>query len=406
MIRRKTIRIDYGWNMKKAWKLLKKKEHQNNKRTIIRVLLAVLAAAFVCVGCGTLVGNETGTVDGAWDLADSGENEMEVHFIDVGQGDATLIKAAGHNMLIDAGDNNHGTMVQLYLKKQGVEKLDYLVLTHVDEDHIGGADVIISKLDIENIFIGDFPKNNKTYRELLDSMAYKHMDYSIPKVGSEYRLGAARFTILAPNDTYEDANNSGIALILEHGEQSFLFSGDCEKEAEADILANGIDLHVDVYKAGHHGSSTSSSEAFLDAMTPKFAIISCAENNSYGHPHAETMNHLRERKIKVFRTDEQGSIVAYSDGENLTWNCSPSESWQQGEKTQADGAQGNAGNQKVTYAVNAGNGKIHIVGACAATGDGEGAMKHPVYFDTYEEAESYAMETAPEAEQRRCGNCW
>lgn len=380
-------------------------------RRICRLLAGVLLLACVCAGCtvtGKNIGGSASAEEaGSWDSKKTADSsEMEVHFIDVGQGDATLIKASGQYMLIDAGDNDHGTAVQLYLKKQGVGKLDYLILTHVDEDHIGGADVIISKFDIGNIFIGDFPKNNKTYRELMDSMAFKNMGYSIPEVGTEFRLGDAVFTILAPNDTYEDANNSGIALILKNGSNSFLFSGDCEEEAEADMISNGIDLDVDVYKAGHHGSSTSSSEAFLDAMTPRYAVISCAEDNSYGHPHAETMNHLRARNIRVFRTDEQGSIIAYSDGKDITWSCSPSDSWQQGEKKQNDASVQRNKADTVIYVVNEGNGRIHIDGACAATGDGKSAMKHPVYFDTYKEAETYSTQIKPELDQRRCGNCW
>ena len=265
------------------------------------------------------------------DSEDTAFSDMEVHFIDVGQGDATLIISDGHYMLIDAGDNSKGTTVQLYLTKLGVEKLDYLILTHTDADHIGGADVIVNKFDIDTIFMGDYKKENKTYEELIDAIEYKYMKYSVPEVGSEYQLGNAVFTILAPNDTYSDPNNSSIALLLKNGDDVFLFSGDCEEKAEADILANGIDIDCDVYQVGHHGSNTSSSKDFLDAMTPDYAVISCEEGNSYRHPHAETLNNLRAMDVKVFRTDEQGSIIAYSNWSGITWNCAPSESWKAGE---------------------------------------------------------------------------
>lgn len=259
--------------------------------------------------------------------------DMEVHYIDVGQGDATLIKADEQYMLIDAGDNEKGSAVQLYLQKQGVEKLDYLVLTHTDADHIGGADVIITKFEIDTVFLGDFKKENKTYEELVDAFAYKGLTYTTPEVGSEYKLGNASFKIVAPNKEYNDSNNNSIALLLENGDNRFLFTGDCEEEAEKDILANGLNLACDVYKLGHHGSNTSSSEAFLNAVAPTYGVISCAEGNTYGYPHAEPMNHLRGMGVEVFRTDEQGSIIAYSDGTDITWNCAPSESWQVGEKT-------------------------------------------------------------------------
>lgn len=304
----------------------KKKEKKNLRGGLVAVvvflLIAVLLTVFPQLGpAGMSSVNETGDASG-----------LEVHFIDVGQGDATLIKADGHAMLIDAGENDKGTAVQLYLQKQGVEQLDYLVLTHTDSDHIGGADVIVTKFDIGQIFMSDFKKDNKTYRELMDSMKYRHMTFITPEVGAEYELGSATFTVIAPNDTYEDANNSSMSLILDYGDTSFLFSGDCEEEAEQDMLANGLNLDVDVYQVGHHGSKSSSTEEFLDAMSPEYAVISCEEGNSYGHPHAKTLNNLRARGIRVFRTDEQGSIVACSDGKTIKWNCSPSESWQSGDR--------------------------------------------------------------------------
>lgn len=308
------------------------KNRQKNKSWLATLLMFICALAVLFFLNGNNGQQRTESVHGS---AASGDlsSGMEVHFIDVGQGDATLILADGHAMLIDAGDNSKGTAVQLYLQKQGVERLDYLVLTHTDSDHIGGADVIISKFDIGQIFLDDFKKDNKTYRELMESMKSRDMTFSTPEVGTEYELGDAVFTIIAPNDTYGDPNNSSIALILDYGENSFLFSGDCEEEAERDILENGMNLDVDVYQAGHHGSRTSSTEEFLDAMSPEYAVISCEEGNSYGHPHAQTLNNLRARRVKVFRTDEQGSIVAYSDGTDITWNCSPDDSWQAGEPT-------------------------------------------------------------------------
>lgn len=258
---------------------------------------------------------------------------LEVHFIDVGQGDATLIKADGQAMLIDAGENDKGTAVQLYLQKQGIDKLDYLVLTHPDADHIGGADVIITKFDIDTVFMTDFEKDgSKTYEDVINALDYKGLKAVTPEVGSEYSLGNAVFTIAAPNKTYDDSNNSSIALVLTNGAHTFLFTGDCEEEAEADILANGLDIDCDIYKVGHHGSSTSSSGEFLQAITPIYAIISCGEENSYGHPHAETLNNLRSMGVQIFRTDEQGSIVVASDGTQLTWNCAPSDTWQAGER--------------------------------------------------------------------------
>ena len=144
------------------------------------------------------------------------------------------------------------------------------------------------------------------------------------QTGSSFTLGAAVCTLLAPVSVYDDPNNSSIALLVEHGKNRFLFTGDAESAAEADMLeycqAKEISIQANVYKAGHHGSSSSSHEAFLDAVTPKVTVISCGVDNDYGHPHEETMKRFRDRGIQVFRTDEQGTVVAVSDGEQVMWN--------------------------------------------------------------------------------------
>lgn len=265
------------------------------------------------------------------DIAESPGN-LEVHFLDVGQADCTLIKCDGYTMLIDAGEDDQGTKIQNYLKKQGVEKLDYLVLTHPDSDHIGSADVILTKFETGMMFISDFEKETRIYIDLLQLMKDSQIEYLTPEVGDIYPLGSASFQILAPNDEYEDPNNTSIALLLTHGENSFLFTGDAEKSAEKDMLDNGLNLAADVFHAGHHGSKTSNTEDFMDAVNPQYVVISCGTDNSYGLPDAEVLNRFRQNGIKVYRTDEQGTIVVSSDGKQITFNASPSETWQAGEK--------------------------------------------------------------------------
>ena len=379
------------------------------------------------------------------------ESNMSVHFIDVDQADATLVICDGEAMLIDTGENSDGTKLQLYLTKQGVKNLKYLVLTHPDSDHIGGADVVITKFPIETVFMSDFVKDTRTYEDVINALEYKRLKWSTPTVGSKYSLGRAEFTIIAPNKKYDDPNEASIGLILEHKENSFLFTGDAE-EAENDILNSGIDLDSDVFKAGHHGSKTSNSQALLDKITPKYVVISCGEDNSYGHPHAKPMNTFRSMGVKLFRTDEQGTIVVESDGKNLTWNTSPTDSWKSGEPKESTVQQTkeetkpqvvveqtsalppeteqapdskqesnresvlvsvpkpepvSVFNQRGGFAVNNKNGKIHIVGACNATDPNhDKRMKEPIYFNTYEEAEAYSRQTHPEQDKVKCGNCW
>ena len=257
---------------------------------------------------------------------------FQIHYIDVGQGDATLIICNDKAMLIDAGENDQGTKIQNYLQKQGITKLDYVIGTHPDSDHIGGLDVVIYKFDCGTILLPGYQKDTKTYDDVINTMENKNYRNTLPNVGDTYQFSDASFTIIAPNNyLYGDTtNNYSIGIILKYGDTSFLFTGDAENEAEEDIVANGIDISADVYQVGHHGSYSSSTELLLNAVKPENAVISCGEGNKYGHPNAEVLNHFRERGIKVFRTDEQGTIIATSDGKNITFNCAPSDTWKSG----------------------------------------------------------------------------
>ena len=257
---------------------------------------------------------------------------LEVHFLDVGQGDATLIRCGEAAMLIDAGNNRWGDDVRDYLEYQGIGDLDYVIGTHPDADHIGGLDVVMEAFDCGTVIMPDYEKDTQTYTDVTDVMEEKGYELTLPQVGTVYELGEAAFTIVAPNGEYGDnANDYSVGILLEHGENRFLLTGDAEEDSEADMLDNGIDLSADVLKAAHHGSRTANTEAFLERVNPEYVVISCGEGNSYGHPHAEVLNRLREMGIKVFRTDEEGTVVATSDGAGITFNVPPSESWQAGE---------------------------------------------------------------------------
>ncbi len=267
--------------------------------------------------------------------SDSVQEEMsplEVHYLDVGQGDATLLVCGEQALLVDAGDNSKGTQIQLYLKKLGIERLDYVIGTHPDADHIGGLDVILYKFDCGTIFMPEYGKETRTYEDVVQTLKTKGYSSVQPEIGSSYSLGSAVFTIVSPmGELSADANEASIGILVQHGQNRFLLTGDAQEEAEAAMLESALDLQADVYKAGHHGSKTSNTEAFLEAVKPNYAVISCGEGNSYGHPHAEVLNRFREMGIQVFRTDLQGTIVAHSDGETISFNMSPEESWIAGE---------------------------------------------------------------------------
>lgn len=238
-------------------------------------------------------------------------------------------------MLIDAGNNNKGTTVWSYLLHQNVDHLMYAIGTHPDADHIGGMDVVLYKIDCDTVMLPACASDTKTYEELIQTIGQRGQKVVTPKQGQVYTLGKASFQILTDTDKdYGDnTNDYSLAFRLTFGDTSFLFTGDAEKAAEQDMLASGLTVQSDVFKAAHHGADTANTEDFLTAVHPTYCVISCGEGNSYGHPRAGVLNQLRAMGVKVFRTDEQGTIVATSDGSTITWNASPSESWQAGEPT-------------------------------------------------------------------------
>lgn len=304
------------------------------------VLAVVLAAIIGGADSGTIayILREAGSIiqsadTGVSDDGNEGERTEEgeiqpliVTFIDVGQGDSILLQCGGHNMLIDAGKNDQGTKLQAYFNSKKIESFDYLVGTHPDEDHIGGLDVIITKFQASHVLMPDRKADTKTYDDVILAMKYKSVSPENPKPGDSFSLGDARITVLGPPEKkYGNNNNYSIVLMVRHGNKKFLFTGDAEEEEEMDILESGADVDADVLKAGHHGSKSSSCQEFLNAVSPDAAVISCGEDNKYGHPHAETMNNLRIMGVDVYRTDREGAIVIESDGDNLTFNVPPSE---------------------------------------------------------------------------------
>lgn len=255
---------------------------------------------------------------------DNGKGILEVHFIDVGQGDSILIEADNTTMLIDAGENNMGTTVVDYLKNHGVDELDYVIGTHPHSDHIGGLDYVINHMTVDQVVMPDVVHTTKTYEDVLDAISEKGLTITAPKVGDEYRLGPASFTIIAPGSSdYEDLNDYSIGIKLTYKNSSFLFAGDAGIRSEEEMLTCGIDLKSDVLKISHHGSEYSSEAAFLDAVQPEYAVISVGKDNDYGHPHTATLQALNDRGIKLYRTDEQSNIVFTTDGITISVNSEP-----------------------------------------------------------------------------------
>lgn len=245
----------------------------------------------------------------------------KVHVINVGQGDSILIQSGIYNVLVDAGPGSHEESLIEYLNSAGVDRLDCLVLTHPHEDHIGGADRVIESFKIDTVLMPDRVSNSTAFERLLDAIEEHELLVDVPRRGDKFSLGDLNFTVLAPSDgEYDDINNYSIVLKVEYGDTSFMLTGDAESLSENEILRE-FDrdfLKCDVLKVGHHGSETSNKEAFVRAVAPTYAAVSCGLDNKYGHPHTEVRELLDSMGIEWYRTDYDGSIVFTSNGKSIT----------------------------------------------------------------------------------------
>ncbi|MCI8360938.1 MAG: MBL fold metallo-hydrolase [Clostridiales bacterium] len=249
------------------------------------------------------------------------EGKLSALFLDVGQADSTLLTLPdGRHMLIDGGNNNDGEKICDYLEQAGVGRLDFLVATHPHEDHIGGLDAVVKRFEVGKIYAPKLDRSSvpttRTYEDFLLAVQEKGYKLTAAKAGAllldEEGL---RIEILSPaQEKYKELNDYSVVLRVSFGQTSWLFTGDAETLPEREMLEAGYDLSAQLLKVGHHGSGSSSSRAFIQAVGPEQAVISCGTENSYGHPHEETLKVLETAGVSVWRTDLQGSIRAVSDG--------------------------------------------------------------------------------------------
>lgn len=270
--------------------------------------------------------------------------DLTVTFIDVGQGDSMLIESpSGRKVLIDGGgrqENSSSTaitkedptgrsIVVPFLRKKGINELDLLILTHPHDDHVGGLPYVLEKIKVDRVLDSGQAQTSRGYTHFLQLIESKRIPYKIGRAGQIIDLGdGVRGYVLHPSEplitgTDSDLNNNSIVVKLDYGRTSFLFMGDTEFEGEDRILSLGHSIRSDVLKVGHHGSRTSTSINFLEAVRPEYAVISVGARNKFGHPNLETLRRLGDYGVKVFRTDLNGAVIFRSDGTNLTPCPSP-----------------------------------------------------------------------------------
>ena len=316
---------------------------------------------------------------------ESATGNLTVHYIDVGQADCILIESGGAYMLIDGGNREDGQLVVSYLEQQGVEELAAVVCTHAHEDHVGGLPSVLAVYPTKAVYAPTNTYASNVFDKFLYYTDQQGLEVTIPAPGDKFSLGEANITVLGPVKSYAETNDTSIVLRLDHGEVSFLFTGDMEVAAENDMLDywnNNALFAADVLKVGHHGSETSTGYRFLNTVMPTYGIISVGEGNSYNHPNEEPLSRLKQAGVITMRTDYLGHIVAVSDGQevSITW---------QNQNSQPEDAEPA---QPIQYIGNKKSKTLHTDGCSSLPKE-----ENREVFDSYE--------SAMEAGYKPCGSC-
>ena len=285
--------------------------------------------------------------------ADAG---FTIHYIDVGQADCILLEAGDEFMLIDGGNREDGQLVVSYLEQQGVQELEAVVCTHAHEDHVGGLPSVLAVYPTAAVYAPTRTYASNVFDKFVYYTDQQGLEVTIPQPGDCFTLGDVSLTVLGPVKSYPDPNNTSIVIMAEYGTTRFLFTGDMEKDAENDMLdywGGRYSWNCDVLKSGHHGSSTSSGYRLIYETDPEYVVISVGADNSYGHPHKETIALYQDAGLPIFRTDELGHVIVTSDGTNVsvTW---------ENQNAQPEDVEA----VDITYIGNKNSKKLHI-GSCA-----------------------------------------
>ena len=244
---------------------------------------------------------------------------MKVHFLDVDQGLAIFVQLGEDVLVYDGGERDTSSFVVAYLKDQGVTEIDYLISSHYDADHVSGLIGCLYAFDVKNVIGSNYVHDSKLYTSFMTAVEEEGLEMQYPAVGTQFQMGEAVITVLSPKEIVNDSNSNSVVIKLSYGDSDFIFTGDADYKNEREMIASKLDLDCEVLSVAHHGSASGTSEQFVAAATPAYAVISCGKDNGYGHPHKETIQTLEAYDVEILRNDESGTIVAETDGEKIWW---------------------------------------------------------------------------------------
>lgn len=315
------------------------------QKKLLKFNALLLAAVLLFSGCtfkDTATSNSTSQTPPTSSVIHDSINNVEIHFIDTGNSDSILVKDGAKAMLIDGGDVDDDKDLVSYIQAQGVTELEYVVASHPHADHIGGLDSVIKTFPIQYLFVANGDAETKTYKEFINAAMDKGLQPSVPLEGKQFKLQNSYFEVFNTNGG-SNTNDQSLVLRLTNGNDTLLFTGDAEAETEEEILNQMTD--VDLLKVGHHGSHSSTTDAFLQKVNPEYAVILVGNGNKYGHPHLETVQKLEKAQIEVHRSDECGDIVFTSTGDGLITDC-PVGSYKRGSKDTNTNSNNNSNSNK------------------------------------------------------------
>lgn len=284
-------------------------------RRILLLLIILILSVFLTAGC-------TLSTDSEDSASTPASGTARISYLDIGQGDACCIQTSdGSTVLIDTGDTDQKDTLISELNELGVDQIDVMILSHAHADHIGGARTVIKNFSVGKIIISPQAASTYVYKKLLNDVQSNNIPISKGLAGQNFTVGDCSFSIVGPTDesTEKELNNTSVVVRMTHGNDAFLFTGDAEKKEENEILDTGADISCDVLKVGHHGSTSATSDEWLDACGSRLqtAVISVGKDNDYGLPKQKTIDKLTNRGISVFRTDDSGTITVVSTGNGV-----------------------------------------------------------------------------------------